>query len=288
MSVSLPHSTAVHTTLLSPDNQHLLTVAADGLVRVWTLAQAPQLLHTLKAQAPIRTAAYISDGLQIGTIDADLGFRVWESRTGKAAGPNIVLGSRAYQSLFSPNGRRLAVRIGDPVWLFDPVTGKHVAPAITHSGLSAESRLAFSPDSRTLVTSGGGSLHLWNSEDGVPMGETMDVHSDSWVVCFSPKMDWLLCATTNGSLSMRKVVLKSVSAPTWLPAFAEALAAAKFGEDGRTVALSAMDLWKAQQQMLADSSDDPLAEWVQWFFQAPTAMTAEVGTRSQLQAANVK
>jgi len=262
--LSHPHLGPVRTALFSPDSHHLLTIAADGLARVWSLGENIRLNHTLHMPAPICQAAYSLDALQIATADEDQGLRLWDSRTARPIGPNILLSFKAYQCLFSPDGRRLAVRVGDPVWLFDPATGRLVKGPIAHAGLYGDSRLAFSPDSSTLVTSDHGALNFWNSENGARIGEPMELESHSVIVAFHPTMERLLCVTSNGTISVRNVLLKHFTAPAWLPALAEGIAAARFGADGRMQRLNATDLWRVQQEMLVANFGD-LSSWSRSF-----------------------
>lgn len=262
---SLPHPKPVQITLLSPDNEHLLTLAQDGVVRIWTLTEPTRLAHVVQSEAPITTVAYSNDGLQVATTDEDKNLRLWNSKTGKPTGIRVVLGFKAYQCLFSPDGRRLAVRVGDPVWLFDPDTGRLIAGPITHTGLDGDSRIAFSPDSRKLVTSGHGTLHFWSSEDGSRIAESVELGSDSRVVSFHPHDDLVFCATANDAVCMFNSAVKPFKTPAWLAPLAEALAGSRFGNDGQAIVLSAKELWQVQQDMITETRADSLGRWARWF-----------------------
>lgn len=148
----------VHSVCLSPDGK-LLATANSGNVRLWD-AETGELTTRLgvpeHANEPIKR-----DVLYVQTI------------------------------LFSPNGKRLAVAVGNEVDVWDVVSQEIIARLRWHR--KAVTALAFSHDSNCLAT-GGGEVKIWDLRTGstplqvtVEPKHTLSGHK-SWVrtVAFSP------------------------------------------------------------------------------------------------------
>src|SRR5262249_58351969 len=91
--------------------------------------------------------------------------RLWNVPTGEARGEPLVHRSRVWAVAFRPDGKALAARAENEVWLWDltevPPRGKPMA----HPGSVA---FGFSPDGKILATAGGGgdadkTARLWDT-----------------------------------------------------------------------------------------------------------------------------
>jgi WD40 repeat protein len=120
-------------------------------------------------KAGAATVAFSKDGRLLAVGYRDGWVRLWDFRRQR-----LIKGMKVDDDdhfgmgvSFSPNGRWLAsVSVGGParVVLFDLTDLKHIRPALTNKAHAGNSWSAiFTPDSRTLVTSGGdGLIKFWN------------------------------------------------------------------------------------------------------------------------------
>src|SRR5262249_43060165 len=128
----------------------LASAAMDKTVKVWDWFAATEV-HTLEHPTEVVSVVFSPDGKQLVSGGADKTVRVWDAQTGQEthtltghAGWNI------YGLAFSPDGNLLAS--GTPAYevkLWDAVTFKEV-----RSLKPPGAWLAFTPDSRTLLTAG--------------------------------------------------------------------------------------------------------------------------------------
>jgi WD40 repeat protein len=94
----------------------------------------------------------------------------------------------------SADGRRLAIvgsGWGNDAKLFDTTTGGAIGPPLTHPAILT--RVAFTPDSKTLLTGGHGQFRRWDAETGQPRGDPFP-HDARTVLVPSPDGKRVLAA----------------------------------------------------------------------------------------------
>lgn len=135
---------------------------------------------------------------------------LWDISTGNRLKTFTTVGGGAHAIAFSPDAKTLADSGGllDPrIALWDVITGEQRHAFIWKDSLDNPDSLAFSPDSRTLVSGHSeGDLHLWDVTTGEHLktltGHTTRVSS----LCFSPDGHTLATGCQNGTMMLLDIL----------------------------------------------------------------------------------
>jgi len=204
MAAVLQHGREVATAAFSPDGTRIVTASFDETARVWDATDGKELL-VLRGHAGsghyfdrgyVRSAAFSPDGKRIVTASDDKTARIWDAATGKQLAVLRGHTDIVWSAAFSPDGKRIATRsvfasyIKEPdrdltVRLWDAATGAelvggglqhdrpiHFAPlasTLRHGKSFAASEIrsvAFSPDSKTIVTTSDNFARTWDVATG--------------------------------------------------------------------------------------------------------------------------
>lgn len=153
---------------------------------------------------PVLTVAYSPDGALVATGSRDQTIRLWSTRSGECL--QTLFGHKAGVSevIFAPDGKALASASGVnssthfdntiKVWNVQSGQIKHSLVAANTTSITA---LAISPDGKTIA--GGSrdkSIHLWNLQDGTPIGTWTAHRAPVTALAFSP--DGSLLASGGG------------------------------------------------------------------------------------------
>ena len=166
----------VQAVALDPGRHLLAVAAADGSLRLWSLAVPghPAPIGTVTDMGrhdPLYTAAFSPDGQVLAASGADGTVRLWQVtnlrhplRLSPLTGPKNTV----YSLAFSPDGQWLAAGSADgTVWLWNVTDPRHVVAAsgpLTTSGYVEA--VAFSPDGHLLAAgSADGTVWLWDVTD---------------------------------------------------------------------------------------------------------------------------
>lgn len=149
--------------------EHALVFAPDGKsVVAWTSGQpfrihdpaTGRLLRTLSDSKEVGGPLFAPGGKTIVAFDRNNRLCTWDAASGKLLHRHVLEDTVASLA-FSPNGNTLALGCKDgSVRLWDPATGKETGRFQAHKGPVGGP--AWSPDGKTLVTTGDGTLCRWD------------------------------------------------------------------------------------------------------------------------------
>ncbi len=190
------HSATVACVAYRRDSKQVATIGNDQTIRLWepvTGRQVAVLKPEVTPSPPDRylLIAYNADGHRIasfGTGENQVGAsRLWDTTTGKEVAVLADGRQRDRPAVFSPDGKRVAVSVGEYVHLHDATTGRELAIVGPHG--NSVWQVAYSPDGKRGASGsfvGANALYLWDGETGkevaVLRGHTAGVGG----VVFSP------------------------------------------------------------------------------------------------------
>ena len=166
------NSAAVLAVVYSPDGRYILSSSADGTARIWD-ATTGQQVRVFSTANPLSTGlAWSPDGKQVATGGSDNLLRLWDAQTGQqlksfdnGAGDSPTHGVQAI--VYAPDGKTVAASAGAgnvEIWVWDLASGTRLYRLPGQTGIST--KVAFSPDSKTLLTNSDSALRLWDAATG--------------------------------------------------------------------------------------------------------------------------
>jgi WD40 repeat protein len=229
----------IPTLALAPDGKTLATVTGNNTIRCYETATAKETA-TFPSTLPVGSVAFSPDGKWLV-----VGGRFLEAGTGKEVRRIDDVGGRV---VLSPDGKTLAA--GRPpaydrrpgpggmqtgsVRLWDVSTGK-----LRFEHAESSWCLAFSPDSRLLVSADGQKLQGWETATGKKLFTIPAAELGQSALAFSPDGRLVAASTWKGTLGLYDVVTgKAVTPPQGHAAPVRTLA---FSPDGRVLASGSDD-----------------------------------------------
>jgi RNA polymerase sigma factor (sigma-70 family) len=243
----------------SPDGKQMVTAADDGSVSLWDTATGKRTTQLRGGhEKPVTHAAFTADGKGLITFCLDRRVCHWDLTSGRLEKTvELKVPRQVHRVCLSPDGQSLAVspRGQGPVFLLDTTTGEErfkLQGELSRGGFG----LAFSPDGKTLATSGVDpqkwseetEVAFWDAATGKPLGHFSMPAWGAFHLCFTPDGRTLVTAGQQPLVHLWDVATgKSVH--NW-PGHEGVISALAFTPDGSALVSGSLDgsvrLWDAK------------------------------------------
>jgi WD40 repeat protein len=195
--LDLPEPLTLSEALFSGDGRVLLT-GSGREVRRWDAVTAKALGRPILLARPVVAMAVSASGNRFAAASEDGAVQVWETATGKPAGPAGEAAGKGLCLALSPDGKTLLTSAGEKgeSRFWEIASGKPVGPAMALG--SQAWYVAFSPDGRTAATASGLATLLLDAATGRVRGGPLDHQHHAASLAFSPEGKWLATAGEDG------------------------------------------------------------------------------------------
>jgi len=169
----------------SPNGQSIVSGSRDGKVKLWDVVKGEVIMTMAEDKRRVYSVNFSSDGQRIVSGSDDI--HVWDATSGAELMTLIGHEGPIVNSVvFSPDGKRIASSCQEDgtARIWDAATGTELLTLRGHGDVVTA--VAFSPDSKRLVTAGReGTARVWDSSTG---DELLTLRAESGVMCvaFSP------------------------------------------------------------------------------------------------------
>jgi WD40 repeat protein len=200
----LRHGSAVLAVAFGPGGATVLTGTESGTAVLWDTATGQPLLRPpLRHRAAVQAVAFHPDGTSFLTASADGTVRLWDRGTARPLGPPLRHRDGVRAASFGPSGDLIATGSGWEgeergevrVWR----TGADPSPRRVLRHTAAVEELAFTADSRLVLTRSANGARLWEAATGKEVALALP-RGRSTVVAFSPD-GRLLLTVAEGKLA---------------------------------------------------------------------------------------
>lgn len=174
-----------------PEDDTLMTINPDGLVRIWSMNMSPprQLEETSSFAGHDTTAPIVAQSsdrslLAFGTANGSI--RLWRVPAGEAVADIQAHSGNVQQIFFSPDGSLLASIGGEPGVRIWSVPGGEMVYDLNEEAVMAL-QAVFSPDSKRLAVASAAELQVWDLATGqIIHSISISEHAASASLKFSP------------------------------------------------------------------------------------------------------
>jgi WD40 repeat protein len=190
----------------SGDGRFMALGLQDTTVRLWDVAAAREL-RTLRGHerrsglGTIFCVAFAPDGKTLASAGSDRTVRLWDPLTGAQRLRWEDRGGQVEALAFFPGGGNLAAGGHDgTIHLWDVTSDKVAGPPGRHQGGVAS--LVLAPDGKTLATSDGEGVRLWDAATGREQRHTAVANAWTTVLHYGKAGQQLLCVTSRKGLRL--------------------------------------------------------------------------------------
>ncbi len=223
----------------APDNKTALSVAADGLLRLWSIAAPDFTLNLAGHPSQIYSVAFSPDGTRLASASNDKTVKIWDLVAGKEQRALAAQGGPVYSVAFSPDGVTLVTGCGDKtVRLYDVAGGAEIRQFAGSDG--AVYSVAFHPQGQLIAAAGvDKKIRFWTAANAQP-GHTFVGHTDDiYRVQFNPAGTRMMSVGYSGVVNVWDV--NNPAKPLFSKKLPIVLYSAGYFPDGRRIAVTAND-----------------------------------------------
>lgn len=234
-----PHRVLVTDLKFTRDEQHLVTVSADDLVRFWPVAGGGDTPSLVLTQSSCLISCFDRSGRWMAVGEYDGGIKVWDTQDMSRAKWTLHHTRRINDLSFSADASLLLSASNDDtaqVWNLN--TGLPHALALRHGNLVNSAR--FSPDERHVVTaSNDNTARLWDTATGLPLTEELPHDSGLKLAVFARDGRRVLTTTFDGAFTVWE--LREPFVPTLRVPHASLVSQVQFSRNGAMLASGSSD-----------------------------------------------
>jgi len=248
--ISICHNSPVYTCALSPDNKSIVSGSKYNL-QIWEANTGKESITLQGNMRDITTCTFSPDSKRIvaegfdGIINTRT-LKIWDAKTGREINSLIGHTAKVTCCAYSPDGRWIASGSKDyTVKLWD---AEKCSEILTFKGSVLVFALAFSPDSKRIVSNDGVQLNLWNPNNGRRITIFRGEHAFNIISCaFSPDGKQIVSGSVDKTLKLWNAVTgKEIST---FSGHASAVNSCAFSPDGKRIVSGSKDytvkLWDA-------------------------------------------
>ena len=198
VSQPLTHTHSIVQVSFSPDSRFVITSSHDHTARVWDVSSS-ELVLVLPHNGFVVFSAFAADGHHILTAGQDRIAKLWDIASGGLLLPPMEHRRSIECFAISPDGNLVATGGADHmVHVWNAHTGAEQV-TLTHS--NAVKSVAFSPDSRLIVTASDRTANVWDALTGERVRMFTHMRPVT-VACFSPNGRMVMSGGHGGTVRL--------------------------------------------------------------------------------------
>src|SRR5215468_7627098 len=198
---TLVHPLKVTEAVFAADEDFVLTTSQDGSFRLWDWRTTTMKFEFPKAP-DFKLAALPSRDRKLAALrETESSLRVWDLLAQQPLGGRLEMPSPITWANFSQDSERIAVASEDgSVGVWTVKTSQLTTALLKHT--NSVTRLEFSPDGKTLATTWGGWMTLWDTRSWVKLKEFEAYDSQILQIEFTPDGDRLISTAYDAPLKI--------------------------------------------------------------------------------------
>ncbi|MDA0835743.1 MAG: hypothetical protein O3A29_20915 [Planctomycetota bacterium] len=235
------HTAAVTAFRLSPDGTKGVSASADKTVRIWSVAEAKELLQLAGHTEAVSTVVFSPNGAQIATGGLDKIARLYDAASGAVVKEFSVQATPITQLAISADGQQLVIGdAGASLKIYKTADATEQVALAGHAG--AINGLTFSPDGAQILSTSADdqNVRIWTAADGAA-ARTIDAGAKIASLGLLADGTQLAVAVTGEANSVRLFNVADGADLGTLAGFPAVVTASSFSADKTKLATSCTD-----------------------------------------------